>query len=228
MSATNTYDPGRIWTSADLVFDPITHTSKLPTGVNVPHVTHILSATGLSTDFETLGEKSPRMKSSIDWARERGTAVHADCHAFDDSDLDLSDTHDDVRPYVEAWAACRERKRLTPLVRERRVFHRSFFYTGALDGIFIDDEQRRILIDIKTGDPSDAAANIQTHAYYEAYRSEHPDFVIDARWSVWLKPGRRVPYEIIDYTASPSAMWDGIVWNAALMVYRHQAARRLK
>lgn len=203
--------------STDLAFDAGAHTYTLPDGTRVPSVTQILRATGVSTDFEALPNRD-----AIARKRDLGVAVHADCHAFDDDDLAWASVHPDVLPYVEAWAIFREHKRLTPIVRERAVYHPILRYAGTLDGIF---EQAGcpvpILIDIKCGDPEQAGARYQTEAYRAAYATAHPAFAAVERWSVQLTPERRVPYVI-----TPYADWqDAEVWRAIVTTF-YAAARR--
>lgn len=216
-------------TAADLIFDPATHTSTTPDGRNVPHVTSVLSATNLGADFESLASLGRRFADMLTDARARGTAVHADCHAFDDDDIVWETVDDRILPYVDAWRCFRQDHALTPLAhgRERRTYHRLYHYTGILDGIFTCElrERKRILVDIKTGDPKDAAADLQTAAYMEAWEDEHPDQRIEERWAVWLRPGRRIPYQVTNYTAMPDAQLHFGTFLAALTVFNEQVKR---
>lgn len=210
-------------------YDASTHTTTDEHGLDVPHVTTVLGAVGLTTDFDELSRESRRMAGILEQARARGTAVHADCHAFDDDDLDLADVDPRVRPYVEAWARFRGDKGLIALAhaRERHVVHPVFRYAGILDGIFKQIlGKRRILVDIKTGDPEDAAAHLQTAAYQGAWELQHPDELVDERWAVWLQPGLRVPYRVVNYSARAEAFEDFQVFLAALTTYHNQPQRR--
>jgi hypothetical protein len=212
-----------VWTLDDVSFDPETHTSRLPDGTDVPHVTAILRAVGLSADYQEMAEDRPRLAAAIEHARDRGTAVHADCHSYDDDDLDLDDVDDRVRPYVEAWARYRTDTGFRPVLRERRIFSARYCYTGTLDGVFAGPDGLRTLVDIKTGDPSSAAANVQTAAYRFALEETDPLARSYSRIAVWLRPGRRVPYEIFPYYQNAA---DATTWLAALTIYRAQYARR--
>jgi hypothetical protein len=153
--------------------------------------------------------------------------VHLACHAFDDDDLDWRHVPDDVRPYVEAWAQFRENSRLRPLQRERKVFHPGILLRGDarrhLRGTV--PTERRILLDIKTGDPSDSGAHLQTAAYEAAHTIEHPDMVVHERWSVQLIPGARVPYRTTNYTARQHAWLDFSKFQACVTTYWEQPAR---
>jgi hypothetical protein len=175
----------------------------------------VLKAVGVSADFAKVPE------GTLEFRRQLGTAVHIDAHAYDDNDLDWATVDDRVKPYIEAWAEFRLAKNLEPTQRERRVYHRIFGYCGTLDGIFAYDGAS-ILIDIKTGDPEDAAAQFQTAAYEAAYRLDFPQDRIDERWSVQLCPELRVPYRITPYTD----FRDFQKFQAFLTTYHEQPARR--
>ena len=217
-------------TAQELRFDPETHRSWRPDGVEVPHVTTVLSAVGVGLDFDALACGSARIRAALELAADRGTAVHADCHAYDDNDLDWDTVDVRVLPYVEAWAQCREVMGLSPIARERRLYHPLWNYTGIMDGVFVRqtrDGAKNILADIKTGDPDAAAAHIQTAAYEAAWLSEDPDRTIHERWAVWLQPERRSsPFTIINYTQRPDAYLDFHKFQACLTVYAEQHGRR--
>lgn len=206
-------------TSRDIEFDPVGHLYRLrPSGMVLPSVTRILRETGVSTDFDALPNKD-----AIARKRDIGTAAHSDCHAFDDGDLDWPTVNPEVLPYVEAWAVFREHKKLRPIVRERIVYDPHQGYVGTFDGIFESPAyDRPILVDMKLGDPRDAAAQFQTAAYQSAYSIEHPAGHAMSRWSVQLIPGRRVPYEITPY----SDFKDFEIWRAIVATFYAAARRR--
>lgn len=209
---------------ADLAFDAARHEYRLPDGRLVPNVTTILQETGVATDFDEIASRSSSIAQAIEYRRRLGVAAHADCHAFDDDDLDWRQVHPDVLPYVKAWAAFRESKGARPLARERRVFHARLFYCGTLDGIFELPTGRHVLIDIKLGDPFHAAAHLQTAAYQDAYREECREaasLVLD-RWAVRLIPDRRIPYDITPYSD-----WQDVNrFRAVLTTFYEQPERR--
>jgi hypothetical protein len=211
-------------TGSDLRFDAERHEYRLPDDRVVPNVTSILRATGVSVDFEEISTLSSKLRDAIDYRRALGTAVHADCHAFDDNDLDWSAVHDAVKPYVEAWTVFREQKNLQPRARERRVFHPGDFYCGTLDGLFEQPNGRLVLVDIKIGDPHDAAAHLQTAAYLAAYEHEAALVTNAERWAVRLIPERRIPYDIVQYSN-----WQDInKFRAVLTTFYEQPARRAR
>ena len=205
---------------ADLVsFDPVAHRYALPDGREVPSVTRILAATGVSVDFERIGERDPARRADLEYARQRGTAVHADCHAYDDGDLELSDVHADVLPFLNAWIVFRINSRFVPERRERIVYHSGLGYAGTLDAVGLIPNGRRVLVDIATGDPKHSAKQFQTAAYAAAY-TEHP---IDERWAVQLTPDNGIPYRIHPYTD-----WaDFGKFSAFCTTFHNQACRRI-
>lgn len=210
----------------DIIYDPLNHESKTRDGRNVPHVTTVLGAVGVATDFAELAGISSYVGESIEWARARGQAVHADCHAYDDGELMMNTVHNAVRPYVEAWAFFCQEKGIAPVVRERRLFDDVYFYTGIMDGLFRRRESRLVLIDIKTGDPEDSACHLQTAAYEAAYRRMTGITDPIERWGVHLTPKNRVPYRIKDYSSRPEGAFDLPKWRACLCVYNEQRGRR--
>lgn len=217
-------------TVAEIQYDPATHRSVAPDGREVPHVTHVLESVGVATDFAGLASFSPKLCRDIEERRALGSAVHADCHAFDDGDLIWESIDPRVLPYVDiAWRSCRENLGLVPLKRERRLYHALYHYTGIMDGLFRDRRQKVILADLKIGDPEDAGAQFQTAAYEAAYKFEHPGEVIDERWAIHLCPQAIIPYRVVNYSApsrAAEAWTDFNKFQAMLVTYWEQAGRR--
>lgn len=215
-----------VLTAAALTFDAERHEYRLPDARLVPSVTQILHAVGVATDFEAIAARSTKLAEAIEYRRALGTAVHADCHAFDDHDLDWDQVDERVRPYVEAWSVFREITGLTPTARERRVFHPGAFYCGTLDGILVKPNGVAVLVDIKLGDPEDAGAQFQTAAYEAAFLVGHPSQIVSERWAVQLLPERRIPYDITNYSARAEAWRDFQKFQAFVTTYHEQAIRR--
>jgi hypothetical protein len=209
-------------TAAHITFEPVAHEYRLPDGQRIPGVTEILSAVGVSVDFVGLASIGRRVADAIDLKREIGHTLHRDAHALDDDDLDWSTVDPRVEPYLRAWATFRENSRLTPTTRERLVYHPTLGYAGTLDGIFVLPNNRRVLVDIKCGNPDDSGCAYQTAAYQAAHQAEHPDLPIHERWGVQLTPDLSIPYRISPYTD-----WtDFAKFSAFLTTYSCQAARR--
>lgn len=211
------------FTAADVRLEPVAHEYRRSDGRRVPGVTEILSAVGVSTDFEELGGRSPATRDAIERKRALGHALHADAHAYDDDDLDLDTVDPTVRPYLDAWIEFRANTGIRPLVRERLVYHPSWLYAGTLDGLFVTPLDRIVLVDIKTGNPTDSGCQWQTAAYAEAFRTGSDAIRIDERWGVQLMPGKSIPYAVHPYES-----WrDALEFRAFLTTYYRQAKRRV-
>jgi hypothetical protein len=189
-------------------------------------VTQVLHAVGIATDFEAIAARSSRMADAIEYRRALGSAVHADCWAYDDDDLDWSAVDERVQPYLDAWATFRSNSGLRPVARERRIFLPLLQVAGTLDGVFENAKGRLVLVDIKLGDPEDAGAAYQTAAYEAGYLLEHPDRPIEERWAVRLQPEKAIPYAITPYSSKPQSWRHFQVFQSAVAVYYAQAARR--
>lgn len=209
-------------TSAAVTFDPLAHIYRLD-GEVIPGVTSILSAVGVSVDFEGLKSVGRTVEKAIELKREIGHVLHEDAHAYDDEDLDWYTVDPRVEPYLRAWATFREHSKLVPVTRERLVFHPVHRYAGTLDGIFAHPDGRTILVDIKTGDPADSGCAFQTAAYQAAFQAEHQECVIHERWGVQLTPGYQIPYRVFSYL---DCWRDFATFQAFLTTFHHQAARR--
>lgn len=215
-------------TGRTLIFHEDDHSYWTPPGRTggrqIPSVTQIIKAVRVSEDFDAIEAMRPGV---ITARRDLGSAVHIDAHSYDDEDLDLDTVDDRVRPYLDAWIAWRENFHAEPQQRERRVYHPVYGYCGTLDGIFTIGG-KNVLIDLKTGSPESAGAHLQTSAYQAAYAAEHPDTPIHERWSVELCPERSMPYRVVNYTLRAEGWRDWSKFQACLVVYWEQAARRGK
>lgn len=142
-----------------LTFDADTHTYRLDDQV-VPSVTGILRASGL-IDFGGIPERT------LADARERGTAVHRAIHYYNESDLDVAwfrRTFPAYAGYLNAWMLFREQRHFVPLMNERRIASRRYRFAGTLDCLGLLDGAL-VLVDFKSGNPQDVAADLQTAAY---------------------------------------------------------------
>jgi len=139
-----------------LLFDAASHTYYLD-GPQVPSTTGVLRDSGLINL-----EKIPSF--ILERARTRGSAVHALVHFANENDLDWASVDDAYRPYLDAWLQyCRERA-LRVLLCEYRIASRRHRVAGTLD-LLCEIAGDGWLIDYKTGDPEDVAADFQTGSY---------------------------------------------------------------
>lgn len=139
-----------------LLFDAERHEYFLD-GALMPSTTQILRDSGLI-----------RLDSIpafiLEAARQRGSAVHQLVHYLNEDDLDWTSVDDKYRPYLDAWLRFREERKLAVLLCEHRLASRRHRVTGTLD-LLCEIDGDGWLIDYKTGDPEDVAADFQTGAY---------------------------------------------------------------
>lgn len=131
----------------------------------------------------------------LEAARQRGSAVHALVHYLNEDDLDWSSVDDRYRPYLEAWVRFRDERRLRVLLCEHRIASRRHRVAGTLDLLCEIDGDGWIL-DYKTGDPEDVAADLQTGAYLGQameWASEDPRLAdVLARHARWRRGAVRL------------------------------------
>lgn len=139
-----------------LTFDPSAHVYTLDGSV-VPSVTGILRHSGLID----LSQIPPFI---LDRARARGSAVHQLVHYLNEDDLDWGSVDPAYRGYLEAWQNYRAAVSLRVLLCEYRVASRRHRVAGTIDLLAIIRNEGWIL-DYKTGDPDDVAADFQTAGY---------------------------------------------------------------
>jgi hypothetical protein len=177
-----------------LHFDETIHRYTLD-GQQLPSVTQVLRLNGLSDDFSHVN------KPTLDRARDLGIAIHAATHYWDEGTLDQATVAPEVAPYLAAWIQFCAERRIQIDEMEQRLAHPLYRYAGTLDRIATGETARgrkRIVLDIKKGDPKAAGANYQTSAYQELYRQNHNE-IIPERWSVQLHPDRAIPYTVTEY-----------------------------
>lgn len=140
-------------------FDATAHAYFLDE-VRVPSVTGILQASGL-VDFSRI---PPSIRED---ALERGRAVHAAIQFYNEQDLDVAQFCGDFptyAPYLRAWIHFCDQRHFVAVLNEHRIASRRYKVAGTLDCLGLLDGVP-VLLDFKTGKPSDVAANLQTAAY---------------------------------------------------------------
>lgn len=147
-----------------LTFEPVSHIYTLD-GIVVPSVTGVLKASGL-VNFDGIPP------SILEAARTRGTAVHQAIHYYNEHDLDVlafGREFPHYAGYLQSWIRLMESGRLETVLCEHRVASRDYQLAGTIDWLGRFDG-RATLIDFATGDPEDAAKDLQTAAYLHLAR----------------------------------------------------------
>ena len=148
-------------------------------GKQTPSVSSILSPL---VDFSYV----PR--ETLEYASQRGTAVHRATELYDLGTLDDESVDEAVRPYLDAWKRFRQDTGFVPRLIERRVHHADYGYCGTIDREGCMTElagSPQAIIDIKTPVHLGPVVGLQLAAYQEALRSE--GFQVDLRFAVQLR-----------------------------------------
>lgn len=139
-----------------LLFDSRAHEYFLD-GPQVPSTTQILRDSGLIR----LDGVPPFI---LEAARKRGSAVHQLVHYANEGDLDWASVDDAYRPYLEGWLRFCQEQHVQVLLCEYRIASRRHRVAGTLD-LLCEIGRDGWLLDYKTGDPEDVAADFQTGSY---------------------------------------------------------------
>jgi hypothetical protein len=143
-----------------LDFDPVAHRYSLD-GVPVSR-----SVTGVLKRADVLNFASVP-SAVLDRARVRGTIVHEALHYLNEGDLDLGAFAKDYPlycGYLEAWQFFLTARDFSPMLCEHRVCSPAYDVAGTIDCLGVLDG-RAVIVDFATGDPDDAAKDLQTAAY---------------------------------------------------------------
>lgn len=145
-----------------LQFDPEAH-AYAHAGRRLVSVTQVLDRAGMVEGTEWFTEES----------RERGRAVHAAIHYYDEGDLDEESLHEKIRPYLDAYKAWLADTRATTFGSEIALADTERGYAGTLDrlcwmGAVLGKDLA--LLDFKSGAPC-AAHSVQLAAYNQLVRT---------------------------------------------------------
>jgi hypothetical protein len=122
----------------------------------VPSVTEVLASAGLITlDFVT------------DLALTRGTYVHKAAELYDQNRLNHATVDPIVRPYLDAWIKFRKDTGAEMITIEEKIYSTKYYYGGRPDRIVQMD--KKMILDLKTGEQFHPSGAIQMAAYLEAY-----------------------------------------------------------
>lgn len=168
-----------------LHFDPDTHTYSV-TGIIVPGVTHVI---------DQLHDLSGIPAAALEYASERGKAVHTATELYDFGDLDIDSLDPEIVPYLEAWIKFREDTQILIGMIEEKLFHPVYRYAGALDRVITLYGSDAVL-DIKCVAKLNPVTAIQTAAYKELVE-KNTDYKNLKRYAVQLK--RDGKYKLEEY-----------------------------
>lgn len=187
----------RLWL-AGVAYDPSDARAHTCDGAPILSITQLLRLAGKSSEFLQV------QPTVLEHAGRRGTAAHLAAHFFDEGDLVEASVDPRVACYLAAWQRFRTERGFIPELLETVVVSRRFGYIGRFDRVgTVDNRRRRVLLDIKTGDPDASRADLQTVGYELALIEECGSAwgVLDLeRWAVRLLPDGR--YRVCEYPTS--------------------------
>lgn len=142
-----------------LSFDPVEHRYALA-GVPVPSVTQVLQDSSLLPWY-------PDRQFYLN----RGRAVHEACALLVKQQLDLKTTDPRLHGFIESYRKFLARTGFNPELVEEPVWSKSYMIAGTLD---LQGPLNGVstIIDIKSGEPADAA-ELQTAAYSYLLKESH-------------------------------------------------------
>lgn len=189
--------------SATFQFDQERHEyTDLRDGARVVSVTQVLNGVGL-VDYSRIPESILSHKAEI------GTAAHAACHFFDESDLEWSTVDLEVEPYVRAWEKFRRETDFEPRLIEHRgiseIDGMRYGFTVDREGLF---NGRPTVCELKCTAGEEISWPIQLAAYELALRKL--DGTARARLVIHLRPNGC--YSLINFTD----IKDYQIWKCAL------------
>lgn len=122
---------------------------------------------------------------TMEYARQRGTAVHRACELHDRGTLDEQSLDPVIVPYLNAYKSFLQQTGFRPELIEEQFEHPALVYRGTLDragklGF------RRTLVDIKVVAAIQVASRVQLSAYAELCNRHR--ILIDERRILQLKP----------------------------------------
>lgn len=180
---------------------------------DLPRVTHILDAAGLSPDLSGIAP------AILERARRRGTALHEAIEAHTYDYLDRGAMDEEAKGYLAGYERFLAETGYKPVVSEVEVVSEKWGYIGHADGIgWIGTE--RCLPDWKSVASLDVASvSYQLAAYKLAYEEQRPTEPIKRLLAIQFKPnGTYKMFAVTDPRAES-------VFLAALTVY-HARKRR--
>lgn len=145
----------------DIFFDEQTHT-YLVDGQEVPSVTEILKP--LHRSYEAVNP------SVLEYAANRGKAIHSALEAYDKGEE--FEVSPETLPYIEAYMDWADIYKPRWEAIEEITYHENLGYIGTLDRAGYLNEVERVVVDIKTSQPTKEAlvsVCLQTMAYGASY-----------------------------------------------------------
>lgn len=175
-----------------LTFKEDTH-QYMYNGIEVPSVTQIIS----ETNHNALDSIPVSILAN---AAERGKEIHQAIEFY--NKYNFAKIKEDYKLYFDAykkWKTDNENQ-IKEILSEIKVFHKIQFYAGTLDMLITDNNNNKILVDIKTtAQLNEKYVSLQLSAYNDALLSQ--GIKVDKLYVLWLKKDGTYAYkEVPDKT----------------------------
>ncbi len=190
-----------------LRFDAASHTYWLGDEA-LPSVTTIIEAAGLVELHGT--------SEQLDYARDRGTALHMATELDDHGELDEDSVAEDIVGYLAAWRRFRVEADFVPHAIECRLYHPRLRYAGTIDRIGAL-RRKPAIVDIKTG-AQRRATGVQLAAYEAMARIAGMSTPSTHLYGCYLSADGS--YQLVRYTDTR----DILAFTAALQIHRWRNA----
>lgn len=146
-----------------LTFEEEAHEYRF-NGERVPSVTQLL---------EPLINYEGVPTGVLEYAANRGTAVHLATEFWDDGDLDEESIDPEILPYVQAWQRFRDESGFVVWRSEVRVYSQRHKFAGTFDCLGVLNG-RLAIVEKKTTALLAPATAVQVSAYFRAYNEDKP------------------------------------------------------
>lgn len=154
---------------SDLSFNPENHEYRLNRFV-VPSVTQALS---ILNNFDGIP------KDTLEYARDRGIAVHAATALYDRDNLDEESLSPVLRPYLDAWIRFNDETKFQCDYLEQRVCSEKYRYAGTLDRAGTIKQPlgvEKVLLDVKATAVISEVTGPQLAGYDQAGKETFEDW----------------------------------------------------
>jgi hypothetical protein len=160
---------------------------------------------GVTSVLKLLGEYEGVPMSMLEYASERGRAVHKATELLDQDDLDWGSLSDELIPYVAAWDKFKSESKVEILKAEWQIYHPVYGYAGMPDREVIIKKKRGVL-DIKTSAQLMPSVGPQTAAYLNGGNvGREKTELMKYRWACHLRnDGTYRLHPLIDTTDWPT------------------------
>lgn len=185
--------------------------TKEKTNIVFPGVTSILNAAGFGDWMRNVDP------ADLDYARDRGTAIHRACQWHDDGSLDWSSVGEAIKPYVDAYAEWRVQSKFKTRWSELPMIHPTLGFAGTAD--LIGDMDGELAIgDLKSSASLNSSVALQLAGYADLI--DAVPMIRVRRFALQLKSNGKA--RMHEYSVTDLLTRDFPAWRACLTLWRYR------